>query len=344
MNHTQGNSQAKYHSYLGLDISKDKIDCALLRNEAPPMHKIIDNNETGFAELQNWLIEQQVELNRVHVCCEATNVYYIAVAIHLHQSQIAISVVNPSIIKSYAALKLKRIKTDKQDAKLIAQYCQTECPNLWQPQSKTKAQLKSLCRRAEQINQLLTMEKNRAHVADEFSQESIKRAIEWLEQELNSCRASVANLIKQDKTLQKQQQILTSIVGIGQTTAQILLSVLVDIDKFPTAKKLISWLGLSPVVRQSGKHKGIAKLSKMGDRSIRKALYTPARVACTRSKLWRGWFDEKVKTKPVKQVYVLMMVKLVKYAYYCIKHNELFDEKRHVRAEQSWKTVKGEAL
>ena len=188
------------------------------------------------------------------------------------------------------------------------------------------------------------MEKNRAHVADEFSQESIKRAIEWLEQELNSCRASVANLIKQDKTLQKQQQILTSIVGIGQTTAQILLSVLVDIDKFSTAKKLISWLGLSPVVRQSGKHKGIAKLSKMGDRSIRKALYTPARVACTRSKLWRGWFDEKVKTKPVKQVYVLMMVKLVKYAYYCIKHNELFDEKRHVRAEQSWKTVKGEAL
>ncbi len=308
------------------------------------MHKIIDNNETGFAELQNWLIEQQVELNRVHVCCEATNVYYIPIATHLNQSQIAISVINPSIIKSYASLKLKRIKTDKQDAKLIAQYCQAENPSLWQPEHKTKAQLKSLCRRAEQINQLLTMEKNRAHVADEFSQASVARTIEWLEQELKSCRASIANLIRQDKTLQEQQQILTSIVGIGQTTAQVLLSVLVDIDKFPTAKKLISWLGLSPVIRQSGKHKGLSKLSKMGDRSIRKALYTPARVACTRSKLWRGWFDEKVKIKPVKQVYVLMMVKLVKYAYYCIKHNELFDEKRHVRAKQSWKTVKGEAL
>ena len=331
----------KYNSHLGLDISKDKIDCALIKDEAPTAHKIIDNNEAGFTELQSWLAEQQVEPDKLHVCCEATNVYYIPIATHLAQSQIAISVINPSIIKSYSAMKLKRIKTDKQDAKLIAQYCRAENPNLWQPEHKTKAQLKSLCRRAEQINQLLTMEKNRAHVADEFSQESIKRAIEWLGQELKSCRASVANLIKQDKTLQKQQRILMSIVGIGQTTAQILLSVLVDIDKFPTAKKLISWLGLSPVIRQSGKHKG---LSKMGDRSIRKALYTPARVACTRSKLWRGWFEEKAKTKPVKQVYVLMMVKLVKYAYYCIKHNELFDETRHARAEQSWKTVKGEAL
>lgn len=334
----------QYNSHLGLDISKDKIDCALIKDEVPTAHKIIENNEAGFTELQSWLAEQQVEPDKLHVCCEATNVYYIPIATHLAQSQIAISVINPSIIKSYSALKLKRIKTDKQDAKLIAQYCRAENPNLWQPEHKTKAQLKSLCRRAEQINQLLTMEKNRAYVADEFSQESIKRAIEWLGQELKSCRASVANLIKQDKTLQKQQRILMSIVGIGQTTAQILLSVLVDIDKFPTAKKLISWLGLSPVIRQSGKHKGLSKLSKMGDRSIRKALYTPARVACTRSKLWRGWFEEKAKTKPVKQVYVLMMVKLVKYAYYCIKHNELFDETRHARAEQSWKTVKGEAL
>nr|WP_314485924.1 IS110 family transposase [uncultured Kingella sp.] len=334
----------QYNSHLGLDISKDKIDCALIKDEAPTAHKIIDNNEAGFTELQSWLAEQQVEPDKLHVCCEATNVYYIPIATHLNQSQVAISVINPSIIKSYASLKLKRIKTDKQDAKLIAQYCRAENPNLWQPEHKNKAQLKSLCRRAEQINQLLTMEKNRAHVADEFSQASIARTIEWLEAELETCRESIQNLIKQDETLKQQQKILMSIVGIGQTTAQVLLSVLVDIDKFPTAKKLVSWLGLSPVIRQSGKHKGLSKLSKMGDKSIRKALYTPARVACTRSKLWRAWFDEKAKTKPVKQVYVLMMVKLVKYAYYCIKRNELFDEKRHVRAERSWKTVKGEAL
>ena len=47
----------------------------------------------------------------------------------------------------------------------------------------------------------------------------------------------------------------------------------------------------------------------MGDNMIRKALYLPAKVACTRSKLWRSWFDEQIKTKPAKKVYVQMMVK-----------------------------------
>jgi len=72
--------------------------------------------------------------------------------------------------------------------------------------------------------------------------------------------------------MQRKQQIISSIVGVGKTTSQILLAVLLDIDKFPSARHLISWLGLSPVVRQSGKFSGVARLSKMGDKMIRKAL------------------------------------------------------------------------
>lgn len=67
----------------------------------------------------------------------------------------------------------------------------------------------------------------------------------------------------------------------------------------------------------------------MGDKMIRKALYLPAKVACTRSKLWRSWFDEQIKTKPAKKVYVQMMVKIVKYAYYCVKNDQLFNPDLH---------------
>lgn len=324
------NSQKKSISYyLGLDISKNKIDCAI-KIDGKYHHKIIANDKTGFVDLLNWLEQLQILNHQIHACCEATNVYYLAIAQFFYQTNISISVLNPSIIKHYAQYKLKRVKTDKQDAKLIADFCQNENPPFWQPAHQSQTELKSLYRRAEQITQMLTMEKNRLYVADEYNKTMIEDMIKILENQLIMCRQRMTQIINNNDDLKRKQQILKSIIGIGETTSQILLAVLLDIDKFPTAKHLISWLGLSPVIRQSGKYKGQAKLSKMGDRNIRKSLYTPARAACTRSKLWRAWFDEQLKTKPPKKVYVMMMVKLVKHAYYCIKNDVMFDSSKHM--------------
>lgn len=325
----------QFRHCLGLDVSKDKIDCCIPVNDKYK-HKIISNNENGFMHLLDWLGSLKLNPQQLHVCCEATNVYYIAIAKYLYAHQIAVSVINPSIIKHYAQYRLKRIKTDKQDAKLIAQYCQAEMPELWQPENECKAELKSLHRRCEQLNTMLTMEKNRFQVADSFTQSMIEKMLETLQIQLEECRKRMQQLIDKDADLKRKQQILKSIVGVGvgEITSQILIAVLIDIHKFPTAKHLISFLGLSPVIKQSGKYKGQAKLSKMGDRSARKALYVPARVACTRSKLWRGWFDSQVKTKPPKKVYVMMMVKMVKYAYYCIKSDTLFNLERRTQIKE----------
>ncbi|XXQ68518.1 IS110 family transposase [Neisseriaceae bacterium B1] len=314
--------------WLGLDISKEKIDCCI-HIQSKYKHIIISNDENGFMQLLEWLCSLKIDTQSLHVCCEATNVYYIAIAQYLYRHQIAISVINPSIIKHYAQYHLKRIKTDKQDAKLIAQYAKAETPELWQPESECKAELKSLHRRCEQLNNMLTMEKNRLYVADGYSKTMIEKIINTLQIQLEECRKRMQRLIDKNADLKRKQQILKSITGLGETTSQILLAVLIDIDKFTTAKHLISWLGLSPVIRQSGKYKGQAKLSKMGDRSVRKSLYIPARVACTRSKLWRSWFDKQVQSKPPKKVYVMMMVKLVKYAYHCIKNDTLFNPSLH---------------
>lgn len=95
-------------------------------------------------------------------------------------------------------------------------------------------------------------------------------------------------IIDSSPDLKHKQERLLTILGIGKTTAQILLSVLTDLNKYPTAKHLISYLGLSPIIRDSGNYKGLQRVSKMGNRSERKSLYMPARAACTRSKLWRG--------------------------------------------------------
>lgn len=318
-----------YRIYLGIDISKLWIDLAFKQNQKY-QHLKISNNEFGFQQLLKFIQENQINIDEIYACCEATNVYYLALATFLFENHISISVVNPSVIKYYAEQNLRRVKTDKQDAKLIADFCEHNQPALWQPRNKQCAKLTSLHRRTNQLNQMLISEKLRLDVADEYSKLSVQRMIELLETELEICRAEMQQFIDESAELKHKQRILESITGIGRTTSQILLPVLLDVDKFSNHKKLISYLGLSPIIRKSGKSQGKERVSKMGDSAIRKSLYMPARAACTRSKLWRSWFDKQIERgKHAKQVYVMMMTKLVKYAYFCIKNNEMFDETKH---------------
>lgn len=315
--------------YLGIDISKLHIDFAFKQNQSY-QHLRITNDICGFTDLMNFIEEKQYDIQKIHSCCEATNVYYLALATFLYKNNIKVSVVNPSVIKSYAEFNLRRVKTDKQDAKLIADFCEYSKPELWQPKNQTSAKLTSLHRRINQLNEMLIADKLRLDVSDEYSRNSVKRSIDFIEKEIELCRAEMQEVIDDSPELTRKQKILESITGVGRTTSQILMPIFLDIDKFSNHKKLISYLGLSPIIRQSGQSRGRERLSKMGDSSIRKSLYMPARTACTRSKLWRSWFDNQIaRGKHAKQVYVMMMTKIVKYAYYCIKNDEMFDESRH---------------
>ena len=317
--------------YLGLDISKNTID---VYSDAGGHFKI-DNTMQGIQELLAHLQTNGLNQKNTQICCEATNVYYLLVATTLHQNGYAVSVVNPLAIKGYAKMKLKRIKTDKQDSKLIAEFAEKENPPTWQPNNEASTAIQSLHRRTEQLNGLLVSEKNRKETADEYTKASVEKMIETIEEELEKIRDKIQTIIENDEQLKAKQKILSTIPGVGKNTAQILLSVLVDLDKFRTAKHLISYLGLSPIIRDSGKYKGMQKVSKMGDKTLRKSLYMPARSACTRSKLWRGWFNEQVaRGKHPKQVYIMLKCKILRYAYTCLKTQKPFDATMHQKANK----------
>ena len=73
------------------------------------------------------------EIDTVHACMEATGGYEEALAQYLHDNNFKVSVINLAHVKGFAQSKLCRVKTDKADSKLIAQFCQTMKPKLWQP-------------------------------------------------------------------------------------------------------------------------------------------------------------------------------------------------------------------
>lgn len=105
--------------------------------------------------------------------------------------------------------------------------------------------------------------------------------------------------------------------GVGDHVATVYLPILAEIERFPTAKHLVSYLGLSPITTESGTSiKGHRRISKMGNPYLRKTLYMPARSLCLRSRRYRDWFKRRCdEGKHPKQLYVIVMRKIVTYLY-----------------------------
>jgi transposase len=144
---------------LGIDIAKVKFSVCLLLPNGKLKHKVFTNNQTGFAQLQAWLMQQSV--TRVHACLEATGSYGEALALYLHEQKQLVSVVNPAAVKAFAASCLSRTKTDRVDAELIARFCLAQEPPAWEPPAVEVRELQALVRRLAALIEMRVAEENR---------------------------------------------------------------------------------------------------------------------------------------------------------------------------------------
>lgn len=114
---------SKYTNYVGVDVSKDTLDIY----DFKAGHKQYKNVKPDFSRIIKNLPDS---------CCvvmEATCSYHHQIACFLHDRGIAVSIVNPLSVKRFIQMKLRKIKTDKSDAKLIAEFGREQKPKLWKP-------------------------------------------------------------------------------------------------------------------------------------------------------------------------------------------------------------------
>lgn len=117
--------EQKTQSVVGIDVSKSKVDLALLR-ESKYKHKVFKNNKHGHESIVTWL--SKLGVKSAHICLESTNIYGEALAKVLHDAGYIVSIVNPARIKGFSQSELSRTKTDKADAAMIARFCLTMTP------------------------------------------------------------------------------------------------------------------------------------------------------------------------------------------------------------------------
>jgi len=307
---------------LGIDIAKRTIDVALIF-ETKVLTRQFNNSPKGFRLLNAWL--RSLHLEQVHACLEATGSYGDAIAQFLHEAGHVVSVVNPFRIKGYAAAKLQRNKTDKADARLIADFCLTQNPGQWFPPPPQFLELQSLTRRIEMLEEMLQMEKNRLDVAPTKTRPSIKRIIKTFEKEIENLRSNIKEHINQHPDLKEQSELLQTIPGIGEKTAHLLLSEIV-FSHYDSARQIAAYAGVNPKKQNSGTSLNQTHLSKQGNGRVRKALYFPAITATRYNNVVKQFASRLEKNgKTPMQVVCASMRKLLHIAFGVLKHKSPFN-------------------
>lgn len=318
-------SEASVRMILGIDISKLSLDVTLHKGEQR-WHRRFANSAPGIKQLLAWLVSQEV--SDLHVCMEATNVYWEKVAAALHQADYLVSVVNPRRIKGFAISQMQRNKTDKLDSQVIAAYCAAMQPEGWEAPSPLQRKLRALERHRIDLKRSLRQHKNRQEsLSDEEVSASLQRVIEALEAELKRVEQQMEALTTQHQEFREEKQLLLSVVGIGPKSANMLLAEMPHLGTYASARAAAADVGVTPAHYESGtsvKHK--SKLSKMGKAVVRGELHLPALNAMRTNPILRT-FAERLRAagKPEPVIICAVVRKLIHICYGVLKHKQPFD-------------------
>lgn len=298
---------------VGIDVAKRKFDLAWLPEATGKLRtKVFDNTAEGHKQLVGWLSKQGVQAATCHVAMEATGQYYEALAYALHDAGFTVSVVNPLQIKAFGESLLRRQKTDRADAELIARFCAQHRPAPWQPTPRHVRELQRLVARLEAVQAMHVQEQNRRYEASGPSLESVERMLTTLDEEAARLKRMINDHIDHHPDLREQKDLLCSIPGVGDQVSSYFMAWL-PAERFDNTRQAVAFVGLSPSHRQSGDSvRGASRLSKLGHGRLRKILYLPA-MAAMRANQAAAKMAERLKAagKRGKVIIVAVMRKLV---------------------------------
>jgi transposase len=317
-------------AFVGIDVSKDALDTCLILPGGRIKQSTFANDSKGHAALLAWA-DRHAKGHDVHFCMESTGSYSEAPATHLANAGRLVSVANPARVKYAGLARGRGNKTDRADARLIAEYAAREKPKAWQPPSPEVRELQALVRRIDDLVEMAAREKCRlaSPALTKSARRSITRTIKLLEKEAARVREQADELVTASASLSADRALLESIPGIGRPTATTILAELPAVDRLPSAQSAAAYCGLAPREFTSGTSvKKRTRLSKAGNARLRKALFLPTQTAVRFNPLLEAFFDKLVKAgKPRMQAIGACMRKLVMICYGVLKNRTPFDPK-----------------
>lgn len=315
----------------GIEISAEELVVALARDGQPEPLRSFPNTGTGHARLLRYLAGTG---SRVRVVLESTGLYGLDLALALSRHRpIEIMVANPRAVRHFASALMQRSKSDRLDAVVLREFAARMPFRRWAAPSPTAFALCALARRLATLTEQCAAEKNRLHAARLSAaipaavRRDIQRSIGSLERAAARLSREAQRVLEADPGLAESYRLLLTVPGIGPTSALQLLAEVALLSGDLDVRQWVAYAGLDPRCCDSGSsvHKKV-RISKAGNRRLRRALFMPALVAVRHEPHLCAFYQHLLRAGKAKmQALVAVMRKLLHGLYGMLKYRQPYD-------------------
>jgi transposase len=308
---------------VGVDVSKATLDCHL-----DPVGRWVHvpNDPAGVGQLIAELRAFQVQL----VVVEATGRLHRRLAAELLAAGIPVALVNPQRAREFARASGRLEKTDRVDARVLAEFGRGVRHRTLEKLPEKQADLDDLVSRRRALVQVHVAEKNRLHdQLPKLARAQGQKLLRLVDQQVEDPDRAIAELIDGDDDWRRRSAIITSVPGVSDGTANQLIADLPELGTL-SRQRIAKLVGVAPLAADSGSHRGERHI-RGGRGPVRNAPYMAAFNAMRYCERFKRMADQlRQRGKAFKVVVTACMRKLLVTLNQMVKTNSMYDEKLNV--------------
>jgi len=392
------NGKGSFSVFVGIDVSKEKFDACGIKEDGTRLFQCsLSMDREGFEKVKGHLAS--IPLSSILIGMESTASYHVNLFSYLVAEGYQVVIINPLLISNYVKMQLRKTKTDKKDAFVIAQFlCEKRDSLMLRATPPLISDLRDLARQRESLVNEMTAFKHDIkrilnitfpeleHMVGIFTKSILKMLQQYpsafavrdadlgqlsqmlisdsyghkretfAERLVSAARSSVGTnspakdmILKQKvtlllhfedalqeitgmlielcrRTMDEDLTILKSIKGIGdKTAANFLIEMGGDINQFECSGKLIAMAGMDPAIYHSGKHEGRGRITKRGNRHLRRIIWLMATKVIQDCDVFKIYYLKRRKEGLHYKMAVLATAhKLIRVIYAMLMHRTTF--------------------
>jgi transposase len=324
----------KYTYFIGIDISRNKLDFAVFQEKKFLFHAEIQNENKEILALVARLKEiPAFRLSQAVFCMENTGFY----GNHLLNilAKLKASIVQEHPLKIKKSMGISRGKDDKTDAIRIADYAwknRTEL-KLWRPKRAVLEELADLMALRNRLLGVALILKTPQKEKKNFIKTTAHRktvgiceaSIKAITTDLLEIEQEIKSVISTDEYLTRLMQVITSVPFVGFITAINIIICTNEYKDITDPKKFACYAGIAPFPNESGTIVRKYRVSHMANKKMKALLHVCAVGAATRDAELNVYYKRKLdEGKPKLSVFNAVRYKLVLRVFACLKQDRLF--------------------
>lgn len=326
-----------YSHFIGLDISKTKIDVALFDKEEVSLELIFQNNPKDLKRALIKLFKsEKIDIESTIICAEYTGMYIYSIIQACHELNIKLWLENPAQIKLCTGVH--RGKSDKVDAQRIALYAYR-----YQDKASFYVQKTEHIQELEFITaerELLITDKQKyatqlkdqkGHINDTFYKNKAKRLkkiLKTLDGLIKEIETKIDKIIKSDLKLAHQYKLITSVSGAGKQVAINTIVATQGFTKFNNPRKFACHAGVAPFNYSSGSSiRSKWKVSQRANKKLKKLFHMAALSAIQAPGELREYYLRKVEGGKNKMTVInAVRAKIIHRIFAVIRNNNIYEK------------------